>query len=130
MTPSFTYAARVERVVDADTLDVAIDLGFRIEFRVRLRIAHVDAPELSTEPGKAARSFVQDLLCLDAVHHEQQDHRPSQCVYRTVTVTTQKPDKYGRALADVFWPRDDRVATLAEELLAAGHARPYEGGRR
>lgn len=122
MTPSFVYAAVVERVVDADTLDVAIDLGFRVQFRVRLRVAGVDAPELSTPAGKLARTFALNLLTVDELERT---------VFRPVTVRTYKPDKYGRALADVQWSdASGRPYDLAGELLAAGHARQYSGGKR
>lgn len=118
MTPSFTYAAAVERVVDADTLDVAIDLGFRIQFRVRVRVAGIDAPELSTEAGKQAKAFVVRFLSGD-------DGNP-----RSVVLRTYKPDKYGRALADVALEIGGVSYDLAENLLEAGHAQPYDGGRR
>lgn len=117
MTPSFTYAAKVERVVDADTIDVALDLGMRVHLRTRLRVAHIDAPELSTPEGKAARTFVVDLLPVGA----------------PVVVATRKPDKYGRALADVAFAIGDQAldVDLAGLLVVAGHARGnYEGGAR
>jgi endonuclease YncB( thermonuclease family) len=127
MTPSFTYAATVERVVDADTLDVAIDLGFRIQFRVRLRVAGIDAPELHTAEGKEARLFVLDHLCTE----QPGTGHPAACSFRPVVVRTYKPDKYGRALADVQWVEaSGRTYDLAGELLAAGRAQLYTGGAR
>lgn len=119
MAPAFTYAATVERVVDADTIDVQLDLGMRIYFRVRLRVAHIDAPEVWTQEGKDARAFVAALL------------DPSLAEYRRVIVATHKPDKYGRALADVTYVDDDGSRQdLADILLELGYARPYEGGAR
>lgn len=109
--PSFTYRAVVENVVDADTIDVNLDLGMRVHFRTRLRVAHIDAPERYTTEGRAAADFVRALLPVDT----------------EVTVTTYKPDKYGRALADIQLPDDTDLATL---LLEHGHAVEYEGGAR
>lgn len=119
MAPAFTYAAKVERVVDADTIDVELDLGMRVYFRTRLRVAHIDAPEVSTQEGKDARAFVAGLL------------DPGLATYRRVVVATHKPDKYGRALADVTYIDDDGWRQdLADILLELGYARPYEGGAR
>lgn len=42
----WTYKAKVERIVDADTIDVSIDCGFHIYTRKRLRLARIDAPEI------------------------------------------------------------------------------------
>lgn len=106
-----TYAATVQAVIDGDTYDVAIDLGFRIAFRTRLRLLHVDAPEHGTPEGDAATARVRELLPLGG----------------PVTVETAKPDKYGRALARVTLSDGSDLAGL---LVTEGHARPYEGGKR
>lgn len=87
VTPTFVYAATVERLVDADHM------------KTRLRVAHVDAPERYTTEGRDAIMFA----------------------------TGQKPDKYGRALADIVLPDGQDYARL---LVDAGHAVPYEGGPR
>jgi len=108
----YWYRAQVTRVVDADTLEVAVDVGFRLTATMPLRIAHVDAPESRTTQGKAATAFVAALLgALPA----------------SVLVHTFKPiDKYGRYLADVY--AGDK--SIAIELLRAGLAVPYEGGAK
>lgn len=111
-SPVYIFAAQVERVVDADTVDVAIDLGFRVQFRTRLRIAGIDAPELHTPEGKEARAYVVSLLELHGLE---------------VTVRTYKPDKYGRALADVMFSNGE---SLADVLVAGEFAVPYQGGAR
>ena len=58
----FTYKAFVERVVDADTLIVKIDLGFETRIRQYLRLRGINAPEISTPEGKRARDFVERNL--------------------------------------------------------------------
>ena len=60
--PGFTYRANVVRVIDADTLEVIIDLGIRVFMRLPLRLAHVDAPEHGTDAGKMAIATVTLLL--------------------------------------------------------------------
>jgi micrococcal nuclease len=109
--PLFTYAATVRRVVDADTLDVDLDLGMRVHLHARLRVAGVDAPESWTDEGKAAAAYVRSVM------------HPGD----PLVVTTQKPDKYGRILAAVSFSGG---CDLAEVLLELGHARPYDGGSR
>lgn len=109
--PSYLYRATVVRVIDGDTIDVTIDLGFRVNISTRLRLAHIDTPELSTKEGKAVRAFLTQLLPAG----------------EPCTVATQKPDKYGRALADITLPDGRDLATV---LLDSGLGKPYEGGAK
>lgn len=106
----YNYTAKVLRVVDADTIDVEIDLGFDIWHKTRLRLAHVDAFEQSTEQGKKATLYVREAL----------SSQP------TFEITTYKPDKYGRYLAEIFIKGN----SLNKNLVDIGLAVPYEGGKR
>lgn len=112
LAPPYVYGARILRVIDADTYDVEVDVGFRMVARLPLRLAHVDAPEHNTQAGQDAITFVKALL------------GTLPC---PVVVTTFKPtDKYGRYLAEVLVGDTD----LAGTLLAHDHAKPYEGGTK
>jgi len=82
----YTYPATVTRVVDGDTLDARIDVGFGIRLSDRLRLKGVNAPELKTPAGRKAREFLKDRL----------DRCP------VIIVRTSKAGMYGRWLADVF----------------------------
>ena len=82
----YTYAARVLRVVDGDTLDALLDVGFGIRLQERLRLRAINAPEIKTRAGLAARDFFTTYL--------------SQCPI--VIVRTAKAGMYGRWLADIF----------------------------
>lgn len=105
MQPAYRYRAHVARVVDADTLELDVDLGFRVTIRVAVRVRGVDAPELSTVAGKVARAAVLDLLA--------QSH--------AVVVETYKDRQtFARWVADVYV--DD--ASLADWLIAQGHGVP------
>lgn len=106
----YNYTAKVIRVVDGDTIDVEIDLGFDIWHKTRLRLAHIDAYEVSTDRGKQAKQHVVEALS-------------SQPFYE---ITTYKPDKYGRYLAEVFIKGN----SLNKNLIDIGLALPYEGGKR
>jgi endonuclease YncB( thermonuclease family) len=100
------YRGKVAKVVDADTVDVTLDLGFKIYHEVRLRLARIDAPELSTEEGKKVRDYVVNLLPLGA----------------PVVVKTGKGDRYGRWIAELSTA--DGV-NVSDTLLAHHLAAPY-----
>ena len=98
----FTYRALVERVVDADTLFVEIDLGFGDTLRDYLRLRGINAPELSTEAGRKARDFVRSLV----------KNLPF------ILLTSTRSDKYHRYLADVFLPRKTFLKEWAKGTAA------------
>ena len=83
----YTYVAQVLNVIDGDTVWLDIDCGFRVWTRQKVRLRGIDTPELKTPEGVRARDFVVDAL----------EGLP------LVVVTTTRPDKYGRYLADLFY---------------------------
>jgi micrococcal nuclease len=88
----YQYKAQVRQVIDADTVDVLIDLGFGVHTMQRLRLYGIDAPEMKTEAGKIAKEYVKSvLLGADA----------SMFVY--VRTLKDKKDKYGRKLAVLYF---------------------------
>ena len=97
----FTYYAYIERVVDADTLFVQVDLGFGWTTRQYLRLRGIDAPEVDTPEGKRAKRFVESEL--------------SKVSY--VTITSTRSDKYDRYLADVFYKIKSGEQFLNNRLL-------------
>lgn len=58
------YRAALVRVIDADTLAILVDVGFGARYEAAIRIAGIDAPELGTPEGEAARLFLLRLLDL------------------------------------------------------------------
>lgn len=115
----WTVPATVLRVVDADTLDVSLDLGWHITLHAKVRLAGVNAPELATAAGKAARDWVVSQL-LRLPNGDIAEYRP-------VTVVSHSLDKYGRVLGDVFVGPAVTGTSLSGLLLAAGHAVPMGG---
>ena len=107
----WTVPATVVRVVDADSVRATLDLGFRVLFDANCRLAHCDAPELTTVAGRLARDYVAALM-------------PAGSPF---TFVSHKLDKFGRPLGDIVLPDARDLATL---LLELGHAKPYEGGAR
>jgi len=114
-----TYLGVVDRVVDGDTLEVRIDLGFDVWKSERLRLRGIDAPELNTPAGKQARGFVEREL--------------GQCKF--VVFHTYKTDLYARYIADLLYDPalDDKNAVfekghfLNQLLLDNGLALPMPG---
>lgn len=103
-----TYPATVDHLVDADTLDLDIDLGFGIRIRQRVRLAGLNTAEKNTPAGQAANVWVISWLT-------EHPH---------LTVQTHRREKYGRWLATLTAADGQCLNT---DLLAAGHAAPYDG---
>jgi micrococcal nuclease len=109
---------QVLRVVDGDTIDVDIDLGFDISYTQRVRLAGIDTPESRTKDlaekklGLESKKYLTDLL-----------KSATQIVIRT-----EKPDsteKYGRILGWLFLDGSNESVNTA--LIAGGYAWDYMG---
>jgi micrococcal nuclease len=116
----YEYRCTVLRVVDGDTVDVDIDLGFGVWIRKeRVRIMGIDAPESRT------RDLVEKLFGLAA------KKRLGEILGETAILRTQKPgksdEKFGRILGD-FVADDGKMIT--EILIEEGHCVPYFGGSK
>ena len=62
MEPAYIYRATCDRVIDADTLSLRVDLGFYAALTIHGRLHGVNAPELSTPEGQQAKLFVMALI--------------------------------------------------------------------
>jgi len=115
------YEYRVKKVtgvVDGDTIDVDIDLGFNISYSQRVRLAGIDTPESRTTDkkekalGLEVKQRLKDVLSNASI----------------VVIRTQKPDsteKYGRVLGWLFV--DGAEKSVNEALIADGYAWGYMG---
>ncbi len=113
----FWYNCIIQRIVDGDTVDVDIDLGFGIWLRKeRVRIAGIDTPEKRTR-DKVEKVFG---LAATAKAHELIPEG-SQCIVRT---RRDRAGKYGRTMGD-FVLENNRLYT--EIMVETLHAVPYEG---
>lgn len=94
----YEYAARILRVVDGDTVDAEVDLGFDIRFRMKLRLLGINAPEMRTPEGPLAKLHLEELLAAP------QPIASTASLYAPVTVRTVKDrqEKYGRYLATLL----------------------------
>jgi endonuclease YncB( thermonuclease family) len=102
----FTYNVELIKVVDGDTLWIKIYLRPRQWMKHKLRLRGLDAPEMSTPEGRAAKRFVEALIAKTTA----------------IVINTTKPDKYDRYLADVFLTTDSGEIFLNNALLENGQA--------
>jgi micrococcal nuclease len=116
LEPNYTYRAKITEVHDGDTCKAEIDAGFRITFTDQLRLARVNAPELTAlDPAVkakavAARDFLAGLV-----------------LGKEVIVVTRKTEKYGRYLAEVYYAEGTAQKNASDALLASGNAVAYKG---
>ncbi len=115
----FEYRVKqVTKVVDGDTIDVDIDLGFSISYSQRLRLAGIDTPESRTSDRFEKTLGVESK---DYLKHKLKDAKD-------VVVRTEKPDsseKYGRILGWVYV--DGNTKSVNEQMIEDGYAWGYMG---
>jgi micrococcal nuclease len=112
------HVKKVTNVVDGDTIDVEIDLGFDISFSSRVRLAGIDTPESRTT-NKAEK-----VLGLEAKEYVKSKIKDA----KEVIIKTEKMDsseKYGRILGWVFL--DGSKISINEQMIADGYAWGYLG---
>jgi micrococcal nuclease len=109
---------QVLRVVDGDTIDVDIDLGFSISYTQRVRLAGIDTPESRT------KDKAEKVLGLEVKKHLGELLKSAS----QIVIRTEKPDsteKYGRILGWVFL--DGSSESVNTALIAGGYAWDYMG---
>lgn len=122
--PNYTYRARVVKVVDGDTIDVDLDVGFETTLRKRLRLMGVNAWETKgkeRDKGLEAKRFAEGFL----VNGKE----------IWVQTLMDAKGKYGRVLAFVWREALDTDGTsvfdcLNEQLIAKGHGVAYMTGSK
>jgi micrococcal nuclease len=133
----YEYFVEVKKVVDGDTIDVVVDLGFGVLKKERVRLVGVNAPETNSknpkerEAGLATKMFVAKQLGLP----------PAESRFAKVKIQSEKPDpadKYGRYLARVLFSYGDQLKSDSSEvwiclndlLVTEKLAAKYDGGAR
>ena len=117
----FEYKVNVTRVVDGDTVDADIDLGFDIIYKERIRLFGIDTPESRTRNKKEK---VLGLASKERLKELCKQHKGS-LILRT---TKDGKGKFGRILGSLI-PEGSGI-TINDMLVAEGHARPYFGGKK
>jgi micrococcal nuclease len=118
----YIYKASLIRVVDGDTVDLIIDLGFDTFRGERFRLYGIDAPELRTKEGKEAKAWLWEALQpLEAIYVQTLQHK-----------TKAKRDKYGRFLAVLYSELPTLIPIMREpiqpssindKMVIEGHAK-------
>jgi micrococcal nuclease len=116
----YGYSCRLDRVIDGDTCDALIDLGFDTYVKKRIRFYGVDTWESRTrnleekKKGLAAKAYVEDLL-------KNSDNGKFSIISHGV-------GKYGRVLGEVFVKGHD--TSVNQLLMENGHAYQYHGEKK
>ena len=118
----FTYDCEVTYIVDGDTCDVTIDLGFKIFHKARIRLYGINTPESRTRDkeekyrGLQAKARFKDLG----------KDRPTR-------LFSHGKGKYGRVLGEILFESKnlkDNWINVNKQLVKEGHAVEYHGGKR
>jgi micrococcal nuclease len=118
----YIYKAELIRVVDGDTVELMIDLGFDTSRKERFRLYGIDAPEMNTAEGKEAKAWLIGVL------------GPYGAIYvQTIQLSTKaKRDKYGRFLAVLYDELPTLIPIMREpihpssinaKMIVEGHAK-------
>ena len=117
----YIYRGKLDRVVDGDTIDALIDVGFDIWLKKRVRFQGMDAWESRTRnleekaKGIEASKFTQKYM-------EMNDGK--------FVIQSYGKGKYGRILAEIFIDIDGEETSLNKLLIENGHAYVYQGGKK
>ena len=115
----YTYYATLDRVVDGDTIDAIIDLGFDTFKKVRIRMMGMDAWESRTRnkeekvKGLAAKARLIEIL------KNNEDK---------FIIVSHGVGKYGRCLGEIYL--EENSDSVNNQLISEGHAKEYYGGKR
>ena len=121
----FEYKCKIVKVIDGDTTDVDIDLGFGVWLKKqRIRFHGIDTPESRTRDleekkyGLAAKAFVKEYLLLGST--------------QTLITVKDGVGKYGRILGEILVPGDhpNQSISVNKTLVIEGHAVEYHGGKK
>lgn len=107
LNPLYDYNAKVIKVIDADTVDMEVDLGFDVGIKTRFRLYGINAPEMNTDAGKAAKARMMELV------------QPG--MEFEINTIKDKKDKYGRYLVVIYCGE----TSVNEKLIKEGHAVEY-----
>ena len=116
----YTYFVKsVDRVVDGDTIDISIDLGFDLTKKERVRLAGIDTPEKRTKNEKEKEMGYQATEFLEMHLMEA----------TKLTVRTEKDGKFGRMLGWLY-KTDTDTMSINQIMIDKGYAWSYDGGTK
>tara|TARA_R100001480_G_scaffold78623_1_gene88325 strand:+ start:196 stop:585 length:390 start_codon:yes stop_codon:yes gene_type:complete len=121
----YVYRGKLERVVDGDTIDALIDVGFDIWIKKRIRYSGIDTWESRTrdlaEKAKGLEAKARNKELLMEVSSKSGYFR----------LKSYGVGKYGRVLGEIFIEdKDGKQYNINETLISEGHAYIYDGGKK
>ena len=121
----YIYRGKLERVVDGDTIDALIDVGFDIWIKKRIRYSGIDTWESRTrdlaEKAKGLEAKARNKELLMEVSSKSGYFR----------LKSHGVGKYGRVLGEIFIEdKEGKQYSINETLISEGHAYIYEGGKK
>ena len=132
MGPSYQFPAVITYVVDGDTVDARIDIGFKIVYEERIRLLGLDTPESRTSNkkekvlGLAAKARIKELIA-------SANTLPGKRGKKDVVLKTSKDGKgkFGRILGEIWINANTGEGiNVNQTLIDEGHARWYMGGSK
>ena len=121
----YIYRGKLERVVDGDTIDALIDVGFDIWIKKRIRYSGIDTSESRTRnleekaKGLEAKARNKELLM-------EISSKPGYFRLKSFGV-----GKYGRVLGEIYIEdKEGKQYNINKTLISEGHAYVYEGGKK
>ena len=121
----YIYRGKLERVVDGDTIDALIDVGFDIWIKKRIRYSGIDTWESRTrnleEKAKGLEAKARNKELLMEVSSKSGYFR----------LKSHGVGKYGRVLGEIYIEdKEGKQYNINETLISEGHAYVYEGGKK
>ena len=132
MGPSYEFPVKITNVVDGDTVDALIDIGFKIKYDERIRLLGLDTPESRTSNkkekvlGQAAKARIKELIA-------SANTLPGKRGRKDVILKTAKDGKgkFGRILGEIWINANTGEGiNVNQALIDEGHARWYMGGSK
>lgn len=111
---AYEYKANVVRWIDGDTVELAVDLGFRLTRQDHFRLDGIDTAERGKPLAAEAKAMAMRLAPVGS----------------DVTIFSHKADKYGRYLASIYPNLVNDLVSVNTQLVNAGLAKPYFGGKK
>ena len=119
----------IDRIVDGDTVDATIDLGFDVLYKTRVRLYGINTPESRTkdleekERGLAAKARLNEII-----------NKATKMGHHLILATKEK-GKFGRYLGIIYIQdcrpdHQEEKSNVNQMLVEEGHATPYYGGKR
>lgn len=111
---TFIYnISSIEKVIDGDTVEAVLDLGFNIFFKVSIRIDGIDTPEKNTPEGKLVKAYSENWFKIGYF-----------------TLNSKELDKYGRVLGTISKTEKNTSIDYSQHMISEGYARVYNGEKK